>query len=276
MEIRDAIHPDHAAELDTDGLRSEFLIQGLFVPGEIRMVYSHADRIIVGGACPAQPLELKGGRRITGTDHLLERREMGIVNIGHPGKVVVGGTEYRLGRFDGLYIGMGVGPLLFASERDSEPARFYFNCATAHHSYPPSPIPAHSIEPQRLGSAEQANRREIFKYIHPGGVKSCQLVMGLTRLEPGSVWNTMPAHTHQRRMEVYLYFGLPQDAVVFHLMGQPGETRHIVVRNEEAVISPSWSIHCGVGTRSYAFIWGMVGENQAFEDMDAVPMSTVL
>ncbi len=273
MEVREAIHPQQARGMDTEALRRELLVQDLFVPGRTRMVYSHVDRVIVGGVCPTTPLDLKGSKQMIGSDALLERREMGVINVGGPGTALVDGKHYALGRLDGLYIGMGASTLSFTSEREREPARFYFNCAPAHRSWPTSLVPVAGVAPVRLGSPEQANQRELRKYIHPDGVRSCQLVMGMTRLAAGSVWNTMPCHTHVRRMEVYLYFDVPSDAVVFHMMGGPGETRHIVMRDQEAVICPSWSIHSGVGTRSYSFVWGMAGENQAFDDMDPVSMA---
>ena len=273
MEVREAIGPEQARGLDTEGLRRELLVRELFVPGRVQMVYSHADRVIVGGVCPREPLDLAGSRQMLGSDTLLERREMGVINVGGPGTVLVDGRAHRMGRLDGLYVGMGASALRFASEREQEPARFYFNCVPAHRAWPTTAVPLASVPPNRLGSPEQANQREIRKYIHPQGVRSCQLVMGMTRLAPGSVWNTMPCHTHVRRMEVYFYFDLPDDAVVFHMLGAPRETRHVVMRDQEAVICPSWSIHSGVGTRAYSFVWGMAGENQAFDDMDAVAMT---
>ncbi len=273
MEVREAIGPDQARSLDTDGLMRELVVRELFVPGRAQMVYSHVDRVIVGGVCPREPLDLKGSRQTLGSDTLLERREMGVINVGGQGTVRVDGKAYSMGRLDGLYIGMGASALRFESEREQEPARFYFNCVPAHHGWPTTAVPLASVTPNRLGSPEQANQRELRKYIHPDGARSCQLVMGMTRLAPGSVWNTMPCHTHVRRMEVYFYFDLPPDAVVFHMIGAPRETRHVVMRDQEAVICPSWSIHSGVGTRAYSFIWGMAGENQAFDDMDAVAMT---
>jgi 4-deoxy-L-threo-5-hexosulose-uronate ketol-isomerase len=273
MEVRDAIGPDEARGLDTQGLRRELLVRELLVPGRATMVYSHVDRVIVGGVCPRDPLDLAGSRQMLGSDTLLERRELGVINVGGRGTVIVDGKPHPVGRLDGLYVGMGASTLRFASDRGDEPARFYFNCVPAHRAWPTTIVPLASITPARLGSPEQANQREIRKYIHPDGVRSCQLVMGMTRLAPGSVWNTMPCHTHVRRMEVYFYFDLPPDAVVFHMLGAPRETRHIVMRDQEAVICPSWSIHSGVGTRAYSFVWGMAGENQAFDDMDAVAMA---
>lgn len=274
METRSASNPKDVKNYITERLREEFLIQNLFVPGEVKMVYSHVDRIITGGVCPVNPIVLETGKELR-AEYFLERREMGIINIGAKGIVTVDGMQYTLDTKDGLYIGMGSKDISFSSENPENPAKFYFNSAPAHKAYPIQKIEISKAEPVHLGSLNESNERTIYKYIHPQGVKSCQLVMGMTILEPGSVWNTMPCHTHDRRMEVYLYFNLPDDAVVFHYMGEPNETRHIVVRNEEAVISPSWSIHSGCGTRNYTFIWGMVGENQTFTDMDAVPMKEI-
>mgnify|MGYP000197217402 CR=1 FL=1 len=271
MEIRNAANPNDVKHYTTDRLRSEFLIQGLFKPGEIKTVYSHIDRIIVGSACPIKPLTLEAGKEIRAA-YFLERREMGIINIGGKGTVTVDGVDYQLDYKDGLYIGRGSKEIVFSSADSSNPAKFYFNSAPAHKTYPTVLIKPENCVQVELGSLEQSNHRTITKYILPGQVESCQLVMGMTSLKPGSVWNTMPCHTHDRRMEVYLYFELPENAVVFHYMGEPTETRHIVMRNEEAVISPSWSIHAASGTQAYTFIWGMVGENQDFDDMDAVAM----
>ena len=273
METRQAVHPEQARHFDTDALRRHFLVQNLFETGKVNLVYSYYDRIIVGGAVPVKPLNLKVDEAIIGSRYLLERRELGAINIGAAGAVTVDGEEYPLEPRDGLYIGQGAREISFASRKPSEPARLYFLSAPAHRQHPTTRISIQESEPLRLGSDEQSNRRTIYKYIHPDGVKSCQLVMGLTILEPKNVWNTMPTHTHERRVEVYLYFDLPDEAVLFHLMGEPGETRHLVVRNEEAVLSPSWSIHSGVGTSNYTFIWGMAGENQVFSDMDAVAMN---
>ena len=202
----------------------------------------------------------------------MARREMGIINIGGKGKVTTEDGEYILEKKDGLYIGKGIRKVEFSSVDNNNPAKFYFNSGPAHKTYPTEKIEISKVMANRLGTPEKGNVRTIYKYIHPDGVKSCQLVMGMTVLEPNSLWNTMPCHTHERRMEVYLYWEMGADDVVFHLMGEPTETRHVVVRNEEAVISPSWSIHSGVGTKNYTFIWGMVGENQLFDDMDHVPM----
>jgi len=275
MEIRYASNPKDVKFYDTARLREEFLIQALFVKGTIKLVYSHVDRIITGGICPVQPIKLEAGDEIK-AEYFLERREMGVINIGAPGTVTVDGEDISLETNDGLYIGMGAKKILFQSNDSANPAKFYFNSAPAHAMFPTTKIGIDMLEATKLGSLAESNERTIYKYIHPMGVKSCQLVMGMTILEPGSVWNTMPAHTHDRRMEVYLYFNMPNEALVFHHFGEPNETRHIVMRNEEAVISPSWSIHSGCGTRNYTFIWGMVGENQTFSDMDAVKMEELL
>ena len=273
MEIRGAVNIEDAKHYTTEKLRNEFLIEDLFVPEKIKMVYSYIDRIIVGGSYPKnEELVLRAGKEI-GANYFLERRELGIINVGGKGKVVIDGEKYSLEPKDGLYIGMGTKDIIFTSDDASAPAKFYFNSAPAHKTYPIVKIIASEAKPQHLGSLSSSNKRTINKYIHPDVCKSCQLLMGLTVLEPNNIWNTMPCHTHERRMEVYFYFNISDDNVVFHYMGEPKETRHIVVRNEQAVISPSWSIHSGVGTNNYTFIWGMVGENQTFSDMDAVQMS---
>ncbi len=271
MEIRYAVHPDDFTSYDTERIRKEFLIQNLFTPGKINMVYSHNDRIIIGGLTTVEPIVLEAGRGIK-ADYFLQRREMGIINIGGKGLVTVDGQQYVLENQDGLYIGMGCREIIFSGQDMKNPAKFYFNSATAHCNHPTAKISINSVEATHLGSINESNERTIYKYIHPNGVQSCQLVMGMTILNPGNVWNTMSCHTHERRIEVYLYFNLSDKSVVFHLMGCPGETRHITIRNEEAVISPSWSIHSGVGTSNYTFIWGMVGENKDFDDIDNVGM----
>ena len=272
MELRTASSPRDVKTYDTARLREEFLIDDLFQPDQIKLVYSHIDRIITGSAVPAtKALPLTGGAELR-AEHFLDRREMGIINIGGEGTVTVDGTDYTLRYKDGLYIGMGAKEISFRSTSGQSPAKFYLNSAPAHKTYPTVYIRPEDCVKVELGSLEESNHRTICKYILPGQVESCQLVMGMTSLKPGSVWNTMPCHTHDRRMEVYLYFELPENAVVFHYMGEPTETRHIVMHNEQAVISPSWSIHSASGTQAYTFIWGMVGENQAFDDMDAVAM----
>lgn len=272
MEVRSASNPKDVKNYDTSRLREEFLIQGLFALGEIKMVYSQIDRIITSSIVPTdKPLKLEAGAELR-ADYFLERREMGVINIGQKGSVIVDGVEYELNYTDGLYVGKGAKEIVFKSASAENPAKFYMNSAPAHMTYPTVKIAIEDAEHEHLGTQEQCNVRTINRYIHPKGVKSCQLVMGMTVLEPGSIWNTMPAHTHDRRMEVYLYFNIPEDGIVFHFMGEPNETRHIIVRNEEAVISPSWSIHSGGGTKNYTFIWGMVGENQVFADMDHCAM----
>lgn len=275
MELRTASSPRDVKTYDTARLREEFLIDDLFCPDELKLVYSHIDRIITGSAVP-----VKGAVALTAGDELraayfLERRELGVINIGGEGVVVADGTRYTLRHKDGMYIGRGVKSVVFESADAKHPAKFYLNSAPAHKEYPTVLIKPEDCVKVELGTMEESNHRTICKYILPGQVESCQLVMGMTSLMPGSVWNTMPCHTHDRRMEVYLYFDLPEDAVVFHYMGEPTETRHIVLRNEQAVISPSWSIHSASATRAYTFIWGMVGENQAFDDMDAVKMQDI-
>jgi 4-deoxy-L-threo-5-hexosulose-uronate ketol-isomerase len=275
MEIRNAVHPEHGAAMGTDELREHFLVENLFQPGQTRMVYSYYDRLIIAGVVPRESLTLAVDEKVIGASHLLERREMGIINIGAEGAVTVDGTVFEMAPRDGLYIGMGAREIAFQSSNANDPAKFYLNCAPAHATYPTTQVSFAEADPIHLGEMENSNKRTIRKYFHPDGVRSCQLVMGMTTLEPGCVWNTMPVHTHPRRMEAYLYFDMAADSVVFHFMGEPTETRHIIVRNEEVVLSPSWSIHSGSGTGSYTFIWGMVGENQTFTDMDGVPMSAL-
>jgi len=273
MEIRNAVHPEHAQHFTTEQLREHFLVQELFRLNAVKLVYTYYDRLIVGGICPTGSLSLDVDEKAIGSSYLLERREMGIINIGGKGAVSVDGKLYDLEPRESLYIGMGSKDIVFSSADKTNPAKFYLNCAPAHRDYATAKITLSETEPLHLGSIQKSNERTIYKYIHPDGIQSCQLVMGMTLLEPNNVWNTMSAHTHQRRMEAYLYFNIPGDEVVFHFMGEPEETRHIVVRNEEAVLSPSWSIHSGAGTQNYTFIWGMAGENQTFTDMDDVPMS---
>lgn len=275
FDTRYASHPQDALSLTTEGLRERFLIDGLFVADKAALVYSHYDRIIAGGIMPVSgPLVLEGGKEL-GSKFFLERRELGIINIGGPGSIQVGSAEYRMETRDGLYVGMGNEQVSFRSDSASKPAKFYINSAPAHRSYPVEHITLQRANKVSLGEAASLNVRTIYQYVHPAVCQSCQLVMGLTELAPGSCWNTMPCHTHERRMEVYFYFDMAADARVFHLMGQPSETRHLVVANEQAVISPSWSIHSGVGTGRYTFIWGMVGENQEFTDMDFVSMAVL-
>ncbi len=276
VELRTASSPLDVKNYDTKRLRSEFLIDDLFQPDQVKMVYSHIDRIITGSAVPVtKSLTLDAGDELR-AQYFLERREMGIINIGGEGTVTVDGTEYNLRCRDGLYVGRGCREIVLTSKDADKPAHFYFNSCPAHTAYPTVYIRPEDCVHQELGSQVEANSRTIRKYILPGQVKSCQLVMGMTTLNPGSVWNTMPCHTHDRRMEVYLYFDMPEDAFVVHMMGEGKETRHIIMRNEQAVISPSWSIHSGVGTQAYTFIWGMCGENQDFDDMDGIAMKDLM
>ena len=281
MELRTAASPRDVRTYDTERLREEFLIQNLFVPGEIKLVYSHIDRIITGAAVPTAPIKLTAGDELR-AQYFCERRELGVINIGEAGVISVDGKRYEVEHKDGMYIGLGSKDIVFESKDTNKPAKFYLNSAPAHKEYPTKLIMLEGVSDSddvvvikdenkvELGCLEESNHRVINKYILPGQVESCQLVMGMTALRPGSVWNTMPCHTHDRRMEVYLYFEIPEDAFVVHYMGEPTQTRHIIMHNEEAVISPSWSIHAGSGSRNYTFIWGMVGENQAFDDMDGV------
>ena len=286
MELRTAASPKDVKHYTTDRLREEFLIDDLFQKDVIKLVYSHIDRIITGSAVPVkEKLVLTAGDELR-ADYFLQRREMGVINIGGAGVITIDGKDYTVNYKEGMYIGMGAKDISFASADAANPAKFYLNSAPAHKSYPtvlikPEGTPEDGVvivkdeNKVELGCLADANHRTICKYILPGQVESCQLVMGMTKLEEGSVWNTMPCHTHDRRMEVYLYFDMKEDALVFHYMGEPTETRHIVMKNEQAVISPSWSIHSGCGTRAYTFIWGMVGENQAFDDMDGVAMGDI-
>ncbi|SFG45901.1 4-deoxy-L-threo-5-hexosulose-uronate ketol-isomerase [Lachnospiraceae bacterium C7] len=288
METRYASSPKDVKNYTTQQLRDEFMIEKVFVENDITLVYSQSDRIIVGGALPVgKTLELNAGDQLR-ADYFLQRRELGIINIGGDGIVEVDGKTYEVSSFDGMYVGLGKKKITFASKDQSNPAKFYLNSTPAHKEYPTVLIKKEGTvsgedevlikdeNKVELGTLEESNHRVINKYILPGQVESCQLVMGMTELKPGSVWNTMPCHTHDRRMEVYLYFKLPEDAYVMHYMGEKDETRHIVMRNEQAVISPSWSIHAGSGTRAYTFIWGMAGENQDFDDMDGIENKEIM
>ncbi len=273
MEIRYANHPEDSKRYTTEELRKHYLVEKIFNKDEIKLTYSHVDRIIFGGAMPVESeLKLEAGKEM-GVSFFLERREMGIINIGGEGVITLDGTEYEMKKQDGMYIGMGTKEVSFRSKDAKNPAKFYINSVPAHQSYPTVKIDIKNANPVKLGSQTTLNERTIYQYVHPNVCKSCQLLMGMTMLEPANAWNTMPCHTHERRMEVYFYFDMEEDTRVFHLMGEPQETRHLVVKNEEALISPSWSIHSGVGTSNYTFIWGMCGENQTFDDMDHVKMS---
>ena len=270
-ESRWAIGPDAAALMGTDELRRNFLIETLFVSGRITLTYTHYDRMIVGGAMPtATPLLLETIRP-TGTSAFLDRRELIAVNIGGQGRIVAGGEQFSVGPRDMVYLGMGTEPVTFASTDAGNPAKFYLLSAPAHQRHASMLLGIDSARRLDLGSAETCNQRSIFQFIHPESpARTCQLVVGLTTFAPGSVWNTMPCHIHDRRMEAYLYFDLPETARVFHMMGEPHETRHLVVANEQAILSPGWSIHSGVGTASYTFIWAMAGDNVDYSDIDPV------
>jgi 4-deoxy-L-threo-5-hexosulose-uronate ketol-isomerase len=264
-----------AGSLPPEALRNEFLVSGLFRPGESSLHWWETDRTVLGGICPAAtPLAL-GNPVALRAAFFFERREGGILNLGGPGTVRVDGTAHELDHLDALYLGRGVREVDFASTSPAAPARFYLLSYPAHTAYPTRHIAFRSVPGTRLGRRDSANERTICKLIHPGAFPTCQLVMGVTHLESGSVWNTMPPHTHLRRSEVYLYFDLPPDQAVFHFMGLPAETRHLVVHDGDAVLSPPWSIHSGVGTANYSFVWGMGGENQEFADMDAVALDAM-
>ena len=270
MNIRTACSPRDVKHYTTERLREEFLIQDVFVADKMQMVYSHIDRIITAGAMPVdKEIKLEAGKELA-ADYFLQRREMGCINIGGKGIICVDGKEYLLNPRDGIYIGMGNQEITFKSVNAQNPAKFYISSCPAHKAYPTVHIDITKAKKVPCGSVAECNKRVINQYIHPEVMQSCQLAMGLTQLEEGSNWNTMPCHTHDRRMEVYLYLDMGENDVVFHMMGEPQETRHIIMHNEEAVISPSWSIHSGVGTRNYSFIWAMCGENQEFTDMDFV------
>ena len=270
MEVRDAANAKDVKFYTTDRLREEFHIGGLFPEDDIKMVYSHIDRIIVIGMKPVhKTLTLEAGKELA-ANYFLERRELGCINIGGDGVITVDGVEYHMNPRDGIYIGRGNKVISFRSTDPENPAKFYATSCPAHKEYPIVKIDITKARKVPCGSVEDCNNRVINQYIHPEVMQSCQLAMGLTQLSVGSNWNTMPSHTHDRRMEVYLYLDMGENDAVFHMMGEPKETRHIVMHNEEAVISPSWSIHSGVGTKNYSFIWAMCGENQEFTDMDHI------
>ena len=275
MQTRYGVHFDHFKTFTTDQTRDEFLATGLMQAGKVELVYSHYDRFIFGGAVPSGgTLELPNDDDLR-ADYFLERRELGVLNLGGAGTVTADGTDYGLDRFDCLYVGRGSRSVTFASDSSDQPAHFYLNSAPAHKEYPTTKATQSDANRVELGDEAHANKRVLYQYIHEAGIQSCQLVMGFTELLPGNIWNTFPPHTHERRMEVYLYFDVPGEELVMHFMGKPTETRHLAVRNFEAVISPPWSIHSGAGTSAYRFVWGMAGENQSFSDMDAAPLSTV-
>jgi 4-deoxy-L-threo-5-hexosulose-uronate ketol-isomerase len=276
MEIRFQNSPAEVKGMDTQGLRANFLMQQLMVDDEIKLVYSHYDRVIIGGAKPVnKAIDLPGEPELR-ADHFLQRREIGIINVGGKGKIYVDGQSYDINKLDCLYAGKDSKNVRFESINKNEPAIFYLLSAPAHQTYPVTLLKKEQASSNTLGSPETANQRTIYKYIHADGIRSAQLVMGLTILEKGSVWNTMPAHTHTRRMEAYFYFDVPGNQRVMHFMGEPQQTRHIVVNNHEAVVSPPWSIHSGCGTSNYGFIWGMAGENYTYTDMDIADVNQLL
>ncbi len=281
FDVRYSNHPDDSKNYDTKTLREKYLIEKLFEADEILLTYSHQDRIIAGGAMPVKKSLSLGTFKELATDYFLERRELGVINIGGSGYITLDGKKYEIGFKEGLYVGMGTKQVEFASVDPKKPAKFYINSCPAHKTYPtvkivkpvegkPAPEGTRYCVQRHLGTLEGINKRTINQFIIGDVCESCQLAMGMTELAEGSAWNTLPSHTHERRMEVYMYFELPESEAVIHLMGQPQETRHIIMHNEQAVISPSWSIHSGVGTHNYTFIWGMCGENQAYDDMDNI------
>jgi 4-deoxy-L-threo-5-hexosulose-uronate ketol-isomerase len=277
IEIRHAVHPEQAETFGTEELRRHFLVTDLFRPGALKAVYTHYDRMILLGIMPGTaPIALGAELAdLVKAPHLLARREIGIFNIGGPGRVEAGGQAYDLDANDALYLPAGTENVRFLSASAGNPALFYANSAPAHAAHPVRRLGAAELAGDRLGTEAAANRRVLTKYMHPDAFPTCQIVMGRTALENGNVWNTMPPHTHDRRMEAYLYYQLAEGQAVFHMMGRPEATRHLVVRNQEAILSPPWSIHCGCGTGAYAFIWSMAGDNQAFTDMDGVPVPTL-
>lgn len=276
MDVRYTADKVRYETMSTKELRQSFLLDNLFKKDEIKLVYTDADRAIIGSAVPIKKaLKLKASKKEMAAEYFCERREVGIINIGNSGEIVVDGQTFKLNNRDALYISRGSKEVAFKSDNGNKPAQFYIQSYPAHKEYPSTLIKMDEANQVHLGSQEQANERIIYQYIHANGAKSCQLVLGFTQLQSGCVWNTMPAHTHQRRTEVYMYFDLSKDDVVFHFMGKADASRHLVMRNKQAVISPSWSLHAGSGTNSYAFIWGMGGENQEFTDMDFIPLSDI-
>ncbi len=270
MDIRFAIGKQETKSLDTEGLRSHFLVSDLFQTDKLSLVYSHHDRMIIGGVQPVKKVVALSNPKELRADYFLERRELGIINVGGKGTVEVDGASHELGKKDALYIGRGKQHIVFSSENEADPAMFYLNSVLAHAVYPDVFLPIKEVVPAEMGEFETANRRNIYKIIVKERLQTCQLVMGLTDLLSPSIWNTFPPHAHIRRNEVYFYFDIPKDQILIHLMGEPDHTRHLICHNHEAVISPEWSIHSGVGTAAYSFIWGMGGENLEYGDMDKV------
>lgn len=272
MTIRFAHSPEEGKQMDTEQLRKNFLVENLMQDDTVQLIYTHYDRMIIGGAKPVnKTLQLPNHPELR-AEYFLERRELGVINVGGPAVLIADKKEFNLNKMDCVYVGKGTSEVKFRSRSRKDPALLYLLSAPAHHKYPNRFMPKEKASPVVLGDASTSNKRTIYKYIHLDGLKSCQLVMGLTVLESGSVWNSVPPHTHTRRMEVYFYFDVPDAQRVFHFMGQPQETRHLVMRNHEAVISAPWSTHFGCGTSNYGFIWGMCGENLMYNDMDPAPV----
>lgn len=275
MQIRFQNSPKETSQMNTQQLRDNFLVQNLMQPGKIELVYSHYDRLIIGGAVPTSSAISLPNEDELKAKFFLERREMGIINVGGNGTVMADGVAYDIDKLECVYLGKGTKEVSFSSNAADAPAHFYFLSVPAHHTYPNKMMTKAEAAPVNLGDISTSNKRTIYKYIHNDGIQSCQLVMGLTTLEAGSVWNSVPPHTHTRRMEAYFYFDVDAAQRVMHFMGEPQETRHLVVANHEAALSAPWSMHFGVGTASYGFIWGMAGENKEFTDMDPVPVATI-
>jgi 4-deoxy-L-threo-5-hexosulose-uronate ketol-isomerase len=270
MTERYTCSPFEVKGMDTQQLRTAFTVSDLMAPGKQTFVYSHYDRMIIGGIVPSSsPISISNFPQLK-SDYFLQRREMGIINIGGTGTIITNKQEFKVDKLDCVYACRGTESIRFTSNNANDPAQFYILSAPAHHQFPSAVMKNADASPAAMGAGNTANERMIYKYIHEEGIKSCQLVMGLTILKPGSVWNTMPPHTHNRRMEVYYYFDVPHEQKIFHFMGESNETRHILMGNNEAIISPPWSIHSGCGTSNYSFIWGMAGENQSFADMDFI------
>ncbi len=276
MEIRFSNSPAETKAMDTEQLRANFLVENLMQENKLTLVYSHYDRVIIGGTQPvAGTIVVLENEEELKADFFLQRRELGIINVGGNGSVTVDGTKFEMNKLECLYVGRGSKDVSFESSESGNPAVFYMLSAPAHKEYPTTKFTKEQAAPVQLGDILTSNKRTIYKYIHDDGIQSCQLVMGLTVLEPGSVWNSVPPHTHTRRMEAYFYFDLPEDQRMFHMMGEPQQTRHIIMQNHDAVISPPWSGHYGCGTSNYGFIWGMAGENKQFTDMDATPVTVL-
>jgi len=275
MRVIQAVHSDDFKHYDTEKIRSRFLLEDLKVINKANFVYAHYDRMITGIIHPGNAQITLGNDEMLRSEFFLERREMGIINVGGTGRIEVDGVSYELQKLDALYLGKGVKDVVFSSLIAEDPAIFYALSSPAHQKMPVTHLKHADAFSMTLGSLETSNERRIVRYIHKDGIQSCQLVMGLTILSIGSIWNTIPPHTHDRRMEVYFYFDVDADQRVFHYMGEPQETRHIVVGNHEAVLSPPWSIHAGAGTKNYSFIWGMAGENQDYSDMDTIPVTEI-